>query len=298
MGNKFLFLGLFVINLCFGQFTAKEYDSEEFNRFKASKTFIVLTGNEKFDTELTKSMSNIWKTTPYSTISSEEFEKKIADKTASFICLFGNTNPNVKSYHYLALINGGKKTISRYEYQDLIAYAPINFFINESNLTDCAYRVSNMIESMVLSIDLVQKNNIKGSTLSIVKELGKIYLKRSPKIKERTLLICEESINKKVLTGSNVQSVGINYLLTKDITKDDIAALYPFKYEICSKEKIEKVIKEKNKDYYYLQPAITVNKTIFVFDPVNGEVVYFDFTMMGALNFNKGNLKDLAKAIK
>ncbi|OWP84092.1 hypothetical protein BWK59_07140 [Flavobacterium davisii] len=296
MRNKFLFLSLFVINLSFAQFTAKEYDSEEFNKFKASKTYVVLTGDEKFDTELTKSMSNTWKTTPYSIISSKEFETKIADKTASFICLLGSTDRLVKTYHYLALINGGKKTISRYEYKDLIAYAPINFFINENNLTDCSFRVRNMIESMVLSIELVQKNDIKGSTLSIAKGLQKIYLKRSPKIKERTLLICEESINKKILTGSGLQPIGIDYLLTKDINKDDIAGLYPFKYEICSKEKIEKVIKEKDKDYYYLQPTITLNKSIFVFDPENGEVVYFDYSIQG-LNFNKRNLKDLVKAI-
>ena len=33
---------------------------------------------------------------------------------------------------------------------------------------------------------------------------------------------------------------------------------------------------------------------MFVFDPSNGEVVYFDYNMMG-LNINKGNIEDLAK---
>ena len=40
-----------------------------------------------------------------------------------------------------------------------------------------------------------------------------------------------------------------------------------------------------------------MNKNIFVFDPSNGDVVYFDFDLQG-MNFTKGNLEDLVDAIK
>ncbi|QYS89597.1 hypothetical protein [Flavobacterium davisii] len=80
MRNKFLFLSLFVINLCFAQFTAKEYDSEEFNQFKASKTYVVLTGDEKFDTELTKSMSNTGKQHPIQSFQVKNLKQKLPIK--------------------------------------------------------------------------------------------------------------------------------------------------------------------------------------------------------------------------
>ena len=85
--------------------------------------------------------------------------------------------------------------------------------------------------------------------------------------------------------------------LGNKLTKSDIAGLYPYKFEFCSKEKIEQVIKEKSTEYYYFQPTITVNKFFFVFDPSNGEVVYAEAVMTG-LNINKNNIKDLVKKIK
>ena len=60
---------------------------------------------------------------------------------------------------------------------------------------------------------------------------------------------------------------------------------------MCSKEKIEQVIKEKSNEYYYFQNAVTMNKSMFVFDPSNGEVVYFDFTI-GGLDVKKLRLRN------
>jgi hypothetical protein len=108
--------------------------------------------------------------------------------------------------------------------------------------------------------------------------LQTIYLSKSSKIKDRTLLICQEAIGKK-------------------ISSTDIAGVYPYKFEFCSEDKIRQVIKNKSTDYYYLQPGITLNKSIFVFDPSNGEVVYFDYAVMG-LAFNKKDLKNLVEAIQ
>lgn len=130
---------------------------------------------------------------------------------------------------------------------------------------------------MIMSMDIVQKKDIRGNSYKIVKGLQEVYNQKTPQIKDRTLLFCDETLGKK-------------------ITKSDIAGIYPYKFEVCSKAKIEQVIKEKSEEYYYFQPAITLNKSMFVFDPSNGEVMYFEFQMMG-LNINKGNIEDLAEAV-
>ena len=175
-------------------------------------------------------------------------------------------------------MNGGKKKIYNYKYSDLIAYCPINHFQNEPSDVDCGYRVRNMIESMLQSMELVQKNDLKGNSKKIADQLQEVYNKKAPGIAKRTLLICQETIGSK-------------------LTKADIAGVYPYKFEMCSKEKIEQAIKDKSKDYYYFQAGITVNKSMFVFDPSNGEVLYFDYAIMG-LDIKKGDLEDLVKAIK
>lgn len=259
------------------QLSAVDFKDEKFISFKASKTFIVKTGNEKFDSELLQAFKESWKLTPYDVITKDEFDKKISDKSCSFIFPVTIETKNInQAYHYLAFFNGGKKSLKAYDYEDMIAYCPINHFLNEGNNVDCAYRVRNMLESMCQSIDLIQKKNIKGNPLNIAKALQEIYNAKSKNIKNRTLLLPD-------------------YILGK-VTKADIAGLYPHRFEICSQEKIEQVIKDKSTEYYYYQPGITLNKSMFVFDPSNGEVVYFSFQMMG-LNIKKKDIEELVETI-
>lgn len=263
----------------FAQLSAVDYKSKEFASFKASTTYAVLTGNKKYDAELKAALADSWKVTPIAYISSGELETKITDPAASFLLsIVIETKNAAQNYHYLALINGGKKKISRYEYDDMLAYCPINHFQNEPNNTDCYYRLRNMVESMVRTMAIVQEKDIKGSSSSIVKDLKKQFNLNAKKIPERTLLICDETIGVKV-------------------NKNDLTELYPYKFEVCSKKKLEQVIKDKSTEYYYLQPGITLNKSIFVIDPSNGEVMYFDYKMMG-LNVNKDDFEDMADVIK
>ena len=110
------------------------------------------------------------------------------------------------------------------------------------------------------------------------KKLREYYEKKSPQIKTRTLLVSETSMGRK-------------------FEKSDIPSIYPFKVEVCSRSKIEKAINDRSKDYYYLQPGITLNKSYSVIDPSNGEVLFFDFDMQG-LNITKKNIENLVEKIK
>ena len=77
---KYLFSFLACISFALSvnsQLSAVDYKDEKFISFKASKTFIVKTGNEKFDSELLQAFKDSWKLTPYDVISKEEFDKKI-----------------------------------------------------------------------------------------------------------------------------------------------------------------------------------------------------------------------------
>jgi hypothetical protein len=223
-------------------------------------------------------MKDVWKITPYDVIESKELDTKIPDKSASFLIsiIIGTQYPQ-QNYHYLALINGGEKKLSKYGYNDMLAYCPINHWVDEKENTDCAYRVRNMVESMAQTMDIVQKNDIHGNPKKIAEGLEEQYNAKSPKIKKRTLLFCEESIGNK-------------------LTKDEVKGLYPYKMEVCSKAKLAEAIKDKSKDYYYLQLASTLNHFVFVIDPSNGEVMYGHFKTQG-MAIKKDDLKDLLEAI-
>jgi len=278
----------------FAQLSAVDYSSEEFTQFKGSKTYIVKTGNARFDEELANAMKDLWKVTPYESIDDKDLETKLIDKSASFILsiIISTGTPN-QNYHYLALINGGKKKVSKYGYDDMLAYCPINHWSNEFENTACAYRVRNMVESMVQSMDIVQKNNIHGSSKAIADGLRKVYNEKASRIKDRTLLFCEETLAPSM--GKKPKPEDLAKLA--NTYKTMLSGNYPYKFEMCNMQKLEQVIKDKSTEYYYFQPAITLNKSMFVFDPSNGEVLYFDYQIQG-LKITDDNIKDLANTIK
>ncbi len=287
MQKAIIFVLICVSNLVYGQLTAVDFHSEEYTRFRASKTYVVSTGDELFDSQLAAAMKESWKVTSFDFIDGKDLESKISDKSASFLLsLIINTGKGAQAYHYLALINGGKKRLNSYGYDNLLAYCPINHFGGEYKNTDCSYRVRNMLESMIQSMDLVQKNDIKGNSLKIAVELRNIYNERAKNISKRTLLVCEEQI------GGNFGSKK-----AKVLSKAEFAANYPFKFEYVSKERLAQIISERSKDYYYLQLCSTLNKSIFVFDPSNGEVLYSSLKVMG-LKINDDDIADLTNVIR
>lgn len=259
------------------QLSATDAKSKELERFKSSKTYAVLTGNKAFDAQLKAVLPEVWKVTPVEFIGGKEFETKITDESASFLILSNIETGSGKSYHYFALINGGKKKLSKYEYDDMIAYCPLNYFQDERNLVESAFRLRNMAQGMQLAIETIEKNGLKGSSFGLVKEIGKIYSQKAPEIAKRTLLINKNQMDK----GA----------------QEEFAKSYKGKVEFCDQAKIAKAIADKSTEFYYFQAAVTLNKSMFVIDPSNGAVLYFDYAMMG-LAINKKDAKALIEAIQ
>jgi hypothetical protein len=281
MKKAFLTISLLMAVTCnmMAQLSAMNYKNEDFAAFKATKTYVVKMGDPSYDNEIEAAMKESWTVTSYDFIDEAEFKTKIADASASFIVpvVIENNGPN-QAYHYIAIINGGRKSVKKYTYADMVAYAPLNHWVDEPTGVDCAFRIKNILQSMVQAIELVQKNDAWGNTKNVVDNLKNIYNQKAGKIKDRTLLVCQTSVGRK-------------------LTKEAFAGIYPYKFEFCDRDKIAKAIKEKSTDYYYFQPGITLNKSMFVFDPATGEVVYFDYAMMG-MTINTDNIKDLVEQIK
>lgn len=279
---KRILLILVIISVCIckdamSQLSAVSYKSDEFAQFRASKTYIIKTGVAEFDDAVLKAMEDNWTITKFSTTTVDELKTLITDESASFMGVILIGEPN-RGYHYLALFNGGKKKLNHYKYDDMIAYAPVNRWVDEPELTDCHWRVPNMIESMISAIQIVQDQDIKGNTLKIVQGLRDHYNARAKDIPNRTLLVSEQSMGRK-------------------FKKAEFLSEYPYKVEVCEREKVENAIKEKSTEYYYLQPGITLNKSYFVFDPSNGDVMFFDYDVQG-MEINKKNVRKLVEAIK
>ena len=270
-------VGMLAFSGTFAQLCAVGFKSDEYTKFRASKTYFIKSGDEKFDKAVVAALQEIWKVTPFDVIDDAAAKTKITDPSASFLSLILIGEPN-HGYHYLAVFNGGKKKLSSYEYTDMVCYSIVNRWVDEFNLPDCAWRVRNMIESMVKAIDIVQAKEIKGNSADIAKDLRAYYNSRAKDIPKRTLLVSETSMGRK-------------------FKKEEILGNYPYKIEVCPRSKIEKAIADRSTEYYYLQPGITLNKSWFVIDPSNGDVLYFNFDTMG-MNITDKNIQQMVDDIK
>ena len=276
----YFFIALAALSVnAYSQYSTIGYKSSKFLQFKASKTYAVTTGDKNYDDDMAAALNDCWKVTPFELITPDEFNKKVRDENASFLVSVVIEGDYVGTkYNFLMLVMGGKGSFKQYNYTDMLAFAPINHNGNESNNTDCGPRLVNMLESMLKAMDIVEQEDIKGEFKKMEERMESYYRKQAYKIKDRTLLISQDLFGKK-------------------IDENDITNTYPYKFEVCSQQKINEAIKNKNKSYYYYQPAYTQNKFAFVFDPATGEVVYANYERTNSTHLNKKDIEDLVDAI-
>jgi hypothetical protein len=273
-----LFILLLSCNYCDAQLSSVSAKSKDFARFLASKTYFVKTGDEKFDAAAEQALKMNWKITPFEIIDISEFEIKIKEKASSFILLLKVGRSDDRSYHLIGVFNGGVESLDEITPLDFIGYSLVNYYADERILTNCSWRITNMIEGILKAIDIIQKDQIKGNPADIAISLKKKYNARASEIKDRTLLVCEASMGSK-------------------FEKEFFTSNYPYKVEFCSKDKIEKAILERSKDYFYFQPTITMNKWFGVIDPSNGDILYTDFAVTG-LYIKEKEIIEMVKEIK
>jgi len=269
------------------QLCRMDVNSPGFIQLKGSKTYYVTTGDANFDNAVVDAMKGAWTITPWEVLDGDKLDSKISDKTCSFL---------IPEKDGMILINGFRKHLYNYTIMDFLAQSPKHTYGDENNITDCGFRVRNMIEAMLQAMDIVQKKAKEGA---VGKEFRAVYNGRSPKIKERTMLFSEDAL-KTILFPKDLKN-SKNNTDVKEIRekyKEILSKSYPFTYEICSREKVAKAIQEKSTEYYYYQPVFSSDgKYIFVYDPSNGEVVFFDHQMQG-VKITEKDINHLVSTIK
>jgi hypothetical protein len=262
--------------LTFAQLSFTPSKSENWKLFKASKTYFVIGDDKRFNEGLAKA-AEVWKITPGQLVDSLEMVVKLKDPKNSIVTLFTlpSSTPG-KEFHALVLVMGGKKGLADISYTDILACAPIDHHGSEPSNIDCYYRLPNMLQSLQATMENVNAEpNVPAAGVN--KALIRFYRSRSAYIKDRTLLVCSEDLGDK-------------------LDEETFKTLYTYPFEICEKSKIAGAIAAKDNKYYYLQPALTQGKYIFVLDPVNGDVIYGLNELAGSLT--KANLQDLAATIE
>jgi hypothetical protein len=271
------------------QLSATAWGKDDMEQFFKTKTCFVTTANKQLNGEVMAGIKQFWKHTPIDSISEEEFSKRISDPSYSFMMIImievitekrnaqGAVVSKYSDYNHLfGIINGGKKKIEKFVYQDMVAYCPLNYAMDEKPTYNCGYRGQSLVYNLHEAINIVKEKQLKGNSYKLVKQLQDIYNVKAPRIKSKTLLVNKDHL--------------------KDISEEEFKKEYPHKVEFCDAEKFQKAYKEKDPNYVIFQPTVTINKSICVYDAATYECLYFGDDPVH-LKMKKGDIKDLAKAV-
>src|SRR5688572_27380211 len=245
---------------------------------KATTTVVAITGNEKFDANLKAGMDKFWELTEYEFLPIADVKKLISDKTKSIIMplqISITDNVSTQIYPLLGFFIGGQANMSKYGYEQLVAYAPIDNFANESTVEKSYFRASHFPQFFQKYVEIVVSGELDLACERKRWGAEQIYNKNQNNMKGKTMLI-EKS-------------------LLKNVSEKDVAKYFTTKYEIVTKEKLEQDILEGRENACYLMPVFTRHKLIFVVDCENGDILFNTYDTYG-IGLKKADLKQFGAA--
>ena len=296
MAKKHTFMKhtIFVITVLVSFITNAQFGGVYWNdkikaRFLNSKTLVVKTGNEHFDTNIENGFKKYWTHTPFEMV---EANHKIndSDESISYVIPYkfkiadGYT---VQYYpHYGVIIGGSEDEMKR-----VVADIILDGFGYESKIEEAAYRAYGMVKIMqdYIQLKLDGKPVVASSITKVAYNTAKIYNAKAPKIKKKTLLVDKDQLTQ------GPYATGLSAVGNKSMSQVDFKSVYGGKVKFVSKEELEEAINSNNTEYCYFLPIYSRSKYIFVVDCESGSIWYNGYSTTGMF-FSKGDIKALVKA--
>ena len=275
---------LLILSHCvYGQYSPNSSNSKEVKNFHQTTTLVVLQNHTEFDSAFVKAIKEQWTTTPYKFISKNEIQQYISNDSFSFLLAhnfeFTRNNDisvNIETRNYLCLINGGRNKLSRYQFSDLVAFSPFDFYGLEQDRMQAAYRLKLMVSSIQKSLHALRINGIRGNELSINQHLSEYYNRKVNIIKTKTLLIDPD-------------------MLSPKLSEEKIKGVYPFPFIISNKNWIKTAISSNESDYCYLVNTNSYDKSIQIIDLQHTRLCYSYYALSGMGKLTKRDFKRITK---
>lgn len=257
---------------------------EQLQRFKSTKTLVVLEDNPLSDFNITakETMPSEWKITKYDFITWKEFEKLRMDPAYSFILVnqvkFQNDRTNAK-YNFLGLLLGGTSP----SLGNMADLCPVPLSYTGVDEDHYSYKLGIFLRFMQNHVQMLLDNP---ALLSV--NLFRHYNDNIAELKGKTLYFVADELSKEINTLPKIKKV-----YTGDV-------------EIVTREDIQKAIEDRAPDVVFLHkvgPEDTRFKSRcynILVGADDARFYYFDYHMVGddVDNADAFLLKDLKQIAK
>ncbi len=257
----------------------------DLDHFHTTKTYVVLEENQlsDYNIEITDAVKKFWDITEYEFIKMKDFGKMSVDKNASFLYPAGVSFEKDRSntrYKFLCLSLGGDN-VSIDELKD-VANIPLSYYGVDTDYY--SYKLGTLVRFLQNHVNLITEDQ------SIISQnIYKYYNENMGDLKDKTLYLVEEDLDRAVNTVAKIRSV------------------YPFRVKIVDRDAVKDLIMAKDEDavvLYKVGPEgkklnARVYKTLV--GVADAKFYYFEYHKVNAKKpdaFLASDFKKLAKAAR
>jgi hypothetical protein len=208
-----------------------EATPQDVNRFfNTKKTYVVLENNpiSSYNFKLQQAIKDNWTITDYEFIPHTEFEELRRDPNNSFLMMtqvvFDKDKTKTR-YDFLNLMLGEKT----YKWEDMTDLVAVPLSYTEVDEEYWVYKLETLIR-------FIQNHmlTLKKDPDLVDEDLFKYYRDNIKSIKNKTLYLVQDELEESINTLSKIQDV------------------YPYRVKLASREEIEKVIENREKNAVFL----------------------------------------------
>jgi hypothetical protein len=267
---KLLLIFLFTSCFVYAQHSAYKPTGEKYRKMVDSKLKAVYTGNPAFDSLFVTYVKEVFVVKPVEFISAEDFETqrtnvdysfivpieitiKYYDNKQATITFYGPPKKDrVDEFFVLAYLQGSKKKILKKDLHpsNYISYGNFDPSLPKDYLVASNYRLKNMIQQLYQTIEILEKTGESKFFSNPSKYLKTVYNAKNQRIKEKELIVCQNTIS---------------------FQERDFKKVYPYKFKILDRESYKKEIEENKEGQCYLYMNSIAE--VFVVDSYTGEII-------------------------
>lgn len=224
-------LSFLIANLAISVFSQGYIPSrEDIDAFFLTKTLVVLPNNPllEYNYVIREVMEQEWEITDYDFISFSEFEEKRLDPKYSFLYMTQVSFEHDKTdarYRFIHLSLGGD--YFRMDQMPDIASVPVAYYNVEEEYY--GYKLGILVRFIQNHVKLIKEHPEIMSA-----NVFKHYNDNIKDIRGKTLYILEDELAKEINSAARIKKI------------------YPYKFQIVTKEEIEQAIKERKDDVVFL----------------------------------------------
>ncbi len=219
--------------LLVGSVSAQKHEAtpQDVNRFfNTQKTYVVLENNpiSSYNFKLQQAVKDNWTITDYEFIPHTEFEDLRRDPNNSFLMMtqvvFDKDKTKTR-YDFLNLMLGEKT----YKWEDMTDLVAVPLSYTEVDEEYWVYKLETLIRFIQNHMLTLKKNPDL-----VDEDLFKYYKDNIKSIKNKTLYLVQDELEEEINTLTKIQDV------------------YPYRVKLASREEIEKVIENREKNAVFL----------------------------------------------